>query len=588
MNKNTKIDSSSVILVSGGGKGVTAQCTIKLAKQYQCKFILLGRSQLAKTEPQWAKDCYHEAEIKKRIMQDLIAQGDKPTPVKVQKAFNYLSAQREITTTLSTIQQAGGQAEYLSVDITNCSALQAGLAPIVQRLGQITGIIHGAGNLADKLIENKTEQDFETVYTAKVEGLESLINSVEPNELNFIVLFSSFVAFYGNPGQSDYALANEILNKTAYLLQRKYPFCRVVSIGWGPWDGGMVTPQLKKFFEQLNMELIPMEVGSQMLVNELKSSNHGTAQTLVISSPIVARKKQLNSELQSFRIRRQLTLAANPFVYDHVIGGNPVLPAMCSIAWIANTCEQLYPAYKFFNCNSYKVLKGIIFDATIAKEYFLDLKEINKSDSGEMNFEALLWSESNKGIPHYHYSTQIKLVQEILPVITYKAFSKNQDPEVFSLLPYENGILFHRPLFQGLKRILNITPEKLTAQCLLDKIEREKQGQFTLQTFNPYTADILFQCLLVWVRHFYDLASLPLQVQNLKQFRPIPFEQEFYVSVEVYSKSESNVYASATAHDAQGQIYIQISQMQVTTSERLNLLFLNNSCLEIENSTVVI
>lgn len=582
MNTNTNINSSSVILVSGGGRGVTAQCVIQLAKQYQCKFILLGRSKLAKTEPTWAKDCFDEAELKKRIMQDLIAQNEKPTPIKVQQIFNHFLAQKEITTTISTIQQTGSQVEYLSVDVTNSSALQAELAPVVQRLGKITGIIHGAGNLADKLIEHKTEQDFETVYTAKIEGLESLLSSVDPNQLDFICLFSSFVAFYGNPGQSDYALTNEILNKTAYLLQRKYPFCRVVSIGWGPWDGGMVTPQLKKVFAQQDIQLIPLEVGAQILVNELKSANHGITQTLVMSNPIVAQSKELNSELQSFRIRRQLKLTANPFVYDHVIGGNPVLPAMCSLAWMANTCEQFYPGYKFFSFTNYKVLKGIVFDETLAREYFLDLKEISKTDTGEIDFEVLVWSESAKGIPHYHYSTQIKIVRHIPVLDTYKSFNNNQDPEILRLLPYDNGVLFHGPSFQGLKRIVSISPEKLTAQCYLEQVDIKKQGQFPLQTFNPYTGDILFQCLVVWVRHFDDLASLPLQVQKLEHFKSIPFDEEFYVSVEVLSKSETNIFASITAHDIQGQIYVHISQMQVTASPRLNLLFLQNSCSGIE------
>jgi hypothetical protein len=37
------------------------------------------------------------------------------------------------------------------------------------------------------------------------------------------VLFSSIVGFFGNVGQSDYAIANEILNKSAHLIKRKYP-----------------------------------------------------------------------------------------------------------------------------------------------------------------------------------------------------------------------------------------------------------------------------------------------------------------------------------------------------------------------------
>ena len=587
MNINTKIHSSSVVLVSGGARGVTAQCAIKLAEQYRCKFILLGRSSIAETEPVWARNCFEESELKKRIMQDLIAQGEKPTPVKVQRVFSSILAKREIAITLSSIQQAGGQVEYLSVDITNSSALQAELTAVVQRLGTITGIIHGAGNLADKLIENKSEQDFETVYTAKIEGLESLLSCVQPSQLKFIVLFSSFVAFYGNAGQSDYALTNEILNKSAYLLKRKYPDCHVVSIGWGPWDGGMVTLQLKKFFAELDMELIPVEVGTQMLADELRLSNDKDAQIMIMSSPIVAKVGQLDPELQAFRIHRKLTLATNPFVYDHVIGSKPVLPATCVISWIANTCEQLYPGYKFLSCNSYKIFKGIVFDETLAKKYILDLKEIHKSNAGEIDFEVLIWSESAKGIPHYHYSTQIKVVQKIPQPPAYESFSRSQDEAILSLSPYQNGALFHRRSFQGVKRILNASPEKLTAQCILDSITPREQGQFPVQTFNPYTTDILCQCILVWVRQFYGLASLPSQVQKLEQFRAIPFDQDFYISVEIDSKSETNVVASVTAHDAQGQIYVRISQMQVTASARLNLLFLDNYCSEKELAVAV-
>ncbi len=79
---------------------------------------------------------------------------------------------------------------------------------------------------------------------------------------------------------------------------------------------------------------------------------------------------------------------------------------------------------------------------------------------------------------------------------------------------------------------------------------------------------------------------MPLQVQKLEQLRPLDFNQEFYVSLEVHSKSETNVFASATAHDEEGQIYIRISSMQVTASDRLNLLFLKNDCSQRESAVL--
>ena len=369
---------SQVFLVSGGAKGITAQCVIKLAQRYQCKFILVGRS-AADPEPVWTEGYLSEADLKKRIMEDFFAKGEKPTPAMVQKKFNAISSSREIATTLQAINQAGGKAEYLNVDVTDAIALQEQVANAVKRFGPVTGIIHGAGNLADKRIEKKSVQDFETVYTAKVKGLENLLRCVTPSQLNYLVLFSSVVGFYGNVGQSDYAIANEILNKSAHLVKRNHPHSHVVAINWGPWDSGMVSPELKQAFAERNIETIPVDIGTEMLVDELASTNQETVQ-VVIGSPLVYIPEKLPSELRTFRIQRQLTLAANPFLQDHVIAGYPVLPATCGLLWIANACEQIYPGYKAFSCTNYKVLKGLIFDENLATEYTLELQEIAKHD----------------------------------------------------------------------------------------------------------------------------------------------------------------------------------------------------------------
>ena len=65
------------------------------------------------------------------------------------------------------------------------------------------------------------------------------------------------------------------------------------------------------------------------------------------------------------RVQRTLSLAANPFLKDHVIGGQAVLPTVCALAWMGNTAEQLYPGYTFFKAENYRVLKGIVFDDTM-------------------------------------------------------------------------------------------------------------------------------------------------------------------------------------------------------------------------------
>src|SRR5690606_276050 len=113
--------------------------------------------------------------------------------------------------------------------------------------------------------------DFEYVYAAKVHGLENMLAAIDPHQLKVMVLFSSVAGFYGNTGQADYAIANEILNKTAHRFQALYPQCRVITINWGPWDGGMVTQQLRDYFDQLNTKIIPVDVGTQMPIDELET-----------------------------------------------------------------------------------------------------------------------------------------------------------------------------------------------------------------------------------------------------------------------------------------------------------------------------
>ncbi|MFM6105547.1 MAG: SDR family NAD(P)-dependent oxidoreductase [Sphaerospermopsis kisseleviana] len=556
-NDQLPITKDQVFLVSGGAKGITAQCVIKLAQEYQCKFILLGRSS-TEPEPVWAEGYENEAELKQRIMEDFLDKGEKPTPIMVQRKYQLIYSQREIKNTLKAIEKAGGKAEYLSVDITDRNLLTEKLAPVIERLGAITGIIHGAGNLADKRIEKKTIQDFETVYTAKVQGLENLLQCVPPSQLQYLVLFSSVVGFYGNVGQADYALANEILNKSAHIIKQNYPHCHVVAINWGPWESGMVSPELKTAFAERGIETIPLEIGTQMLVNELVNTNSNTTQ-VVIGSPLVYIPTTLPSDLKTYHIKRQLTLASNPFLHDHVIAGRPVLPATCGLLWMANTCEQLYPGFKAFSCSNFKVLKGIVFDENSANEYTLEIQELAKIENKEIQIAAKISSITPDGKIRYHFSTNLILKREIPTPPNYELVNLNQDEQFLSTNPllYQNGggSLFHGTIFQGVKSVLNASPGKLTIECKLPEPTPQQQGQFPVQTFNPYIADVQIHSLWIWTQHFHQIGCLPSEILNFEQFAPVPFGETFYVTCEVKSKTELNVVADVITHNQQGQIY---------------------------------
>jgi NAD(P)-dependent dehydrogenase (short-subunit alcohol dehydrogenase family) len=564
---------ASVFVVSGGARGITAQCVLRLARYYQGKWLLLGRSELMESEPPWSKDCFEESELKKRIVQDLIIQGEKPTPKKVQQIYKKISCSREIKQTLSRLIAKGNQAQYLNVDVTDANALKEKLADAVEEIDSIKGIIHGAGNLADKWIENKTEQDFENVYAAKVKGLENLLTCVEVDNLDYLVLFSSTAGFFGNAGQSDYAIANEILNKSAHILKQKHPHCSIVAINWGPWDSGMVSPQLKKVFADRGIDVIPIEVGAQMLLEELASSNNHDAQ-VVIGSLLTQPAEGLDTQLRSYRIYRQLSLADNSFLEDHAIATNPVLPATCAVAWMAHTCEQLYPGYSLSRIENFKVLKGIVFESrNQVHEFIIDVREVAKTDSQEISFEVRIWSEIAKDKIRFHYIGLVELCQEKLSSPIYNLPSYQSDQEITGQYFYQKQLLFHGSSFQGIEKVFNLDTQSLAMECYLQELDARKQGQFPLQSLNPYSNDVLLQSVLAWSEYLYQVGCLPSEIQQITHFQIIPFDEKFYVFTEIQVKTETYVIANITACNKKGQIYMRISGIKYTISPGLNQLW---------------
>ena len=96
----------------------------------------------------------------------------------------------------------------------------------------------------------------------------------------------------GNRGQADYAMANEVLNKTALNEAARRQDCRVVAINWGPWDGGMVTSALKREFERNGIGLIPVDRGVQCMLDEMKAGSNNFVEVVIgaeITSPGTAR-----------------------------------------------------------------------------------------------------------------------------------------------------------------------------------------------------------------------------------------------------------------------------------------------------------
>lgn len=559
--------SEPVWLVSGGARGVTADCVLELARRHSGTFLLLGRSPL-EDEPAWALGLASEAELRQAAMQAILDSGEKPTPAKLRQEVSRILAGRSIRKTLSLLSDSGSTGVYLSVDATDASALQKTLKPLVSQYGPVTGVIHGAGVLADKLIEKKTEGDFASVVGTKVSGLHALLSAVEADRLTHLLLFSSGAGFYGNTGQSDYAMGNEVLNRVALAFQQQHPDCQVLSYNWGPWEGGMVTPELKRMFEERGVEVIPVATGARIFADAALHRHNGMPLLLVGNALSV--QTEPPGPLQR-QIRRTLAPEKNPVLQDHRIGSNAVVPAVCALSWMVDAASAALPGFHLESCNDFKVLKGVIFDETLAPEYLLDLQEVARDSGTSIDLKVQVSSQTGKKLPRFHYSVTCRFTttppvapQGSLPLLG----------EAQSALPlYQNGTLFHGPLFQSIQEVLLLNESQLIVRCASPDVPPLEQGQFPDRLLNPYALDPAFQAMLVWARHHYDSGSLPLKFDRMEHYSHIAFQTEFLISMSVLSASETALQADLELLSPDGALHSRISGAEVTLSKNLNELF---------------
>ncbi|QVL33361.1 SDR family NAD(P)-dependent oxidoreductase [Telmatocola sphagniphila] len=260
---------SDTIVITGGGRGVTAETAVQLAEATRAKIVLLGRSP-EPNEPDWSLPLKDESQLKAAIA----ARLPHNAPLReISKQFQQIQASREIQKTLKKIQAAGSQVLYRSVDIRSQSDLESRLDAIRKEHGPITGLIHGAGVISDKLIAELSDDQFNFVFDTKALGFRNIWNILKYDPLKAIVFFSSSTGRFGRRGQLAYAAANEVLNKYAQQIAHSRPNTRVVAINWGPWDGGMVTPGLARIFQEEGVGLIPPAAGAKFMLDELRASD---------------------------------------------------------------------------------------------------------------------------------------------------------------------------------------------------------------------------------------------------------------------------------------------------------------------------
>lgn len=163
--------------------------------------------------------------------------------------YRWAEESSEAIRAVSALEERGVSVHVAPIDI---GAADAGdrLRAVLADLPPVRGVVHAAGVEAGALLLNTAAADLRVAMRPKVSGTLTLHELFPPEQLDWMVLFSSCGYLAGFPGQGAYACANAFLDAAA--RHRRSLGDRTVSVAWTAWRGlgmgstsGFVAAQLE-------------------------------------------------------------------------------------------------------------------------------------------------------------------------------------------------------------------------------------------------------------------------------------------------------------------------------------------------------
>ena len=590
--------SDDTVVITGGARGVTAEVAVAMAEAGQPRLILMGRSPEPEKEPDWLIGLNSEAAIKRAILTHM---GPSITPQEVQSEFNRIRAGREIRRTIERISQAGSQVAYRSADVRDAEAVRRALAPLIEEYGPVTGLVHGAGVLADRNIEDKSDDDFARVYGTKVGGLRSVLKAIGESPLKAMVLFSSSTARFGRRGQIDYAAANEVLNKVARTEAARRDGCRVVSVNWGPWDGGMVTPGLRSVFAEEGIEVIGMRSGAAYLLDEIATVD-GPAEVLILGSGSQVPKVGLTAvpgrngagaaengvaapengaaagpftELPTV-FERTITTDTHEFMTSHVLDGRAVLPAAMTLEWLAHGALHGNPGLRFVGVDDLRVFKGVRVRPNESLRVRICADKAQKRGD-EFHVVAELCSGGDDGHRVLHARAAVVLAAKPPEAGTAKTPSDLPALDQ-SIEAIYAETLFHGPKMRGLLDVEGCGDAGLVARCRVAPPPRDWMEEPVRSRWiaDPLALDSGLQAMIVWTSNRVGELSLPSWFRRYRQFVSSFPKEGARIVIDVHERSNGKVVSDIDWIGDDGTLLARLEGYESVVDSSLGKAFRHN------------
>ena len=328
------LNRDSVVVATGGARGVTAVMLESIAQHHGCRIFALGRSPLERG-PQGLSLEEQESWFYEKFLNE--NPDKKPSDMKW--AFEKAQARWEAAATIEHLNNIGGQVEYLQADVTDEKQVQQALSEIHSRFGRIDFLVHGAGVQKSMLLQDRTLADFRRTYAVKVLGLNNLVSAAK-NQIGFmpaVHVLTSAYSIFGNDGQHDYCAANETMDRLCDMTTND-PNINWSSIAWLAWDGiGMTRgSEYRILAEQRKLSGVDAPTG-QRIFRDVISGKTGAAINVPLSEAEqvqyqLATAPPIDASSNGETIEIPIDLAKVGCLPYHVVHGTPTLPG----AWIVD------------------------------------------------------------------------------------------------------------------------------------------------------------------------------------------------------------------------------------------------------------
>jgi acyl transferase domain-containing protein/NAD(P)-dependent dehydrogenase (short-subunit alcohol dehydrogenase family)/acyl carrier protein len=361
------LDGNSVFVITGAAGSIVSAITADLAAACGGTFYLLDLApEPDPDDPNLARFVTDRDGLRRDLRTRIEAQGDRATPALIEKELQGLERMLAARTAIEAVRAAGGTAHYYSVDITDAASVAKVIGQVRAQSGRIDVLLHAAGMERSHFLPDKDPREFDLVFDVKSDGWFNLLRAIGDMPLRATVVFSSIAARFGNPGQTDYSSANDLLCKITSSFRATRPQTRGIAIDWTAWSGiGMASRgSIPKMMEQAGIDMLPPEAGIPVIRRELTAG--GRRGEIVIAQRLgmllnewdatgglepVAADGPMIGKIVGMGVHSGLTIettldpAVQRFLHDHQIEGTPVLPGVMGVEAFAEAALSVFPGW---------------------------------------------------------------------------------------------------------------------------------------------------------------------------------------------------------------------------------------------------